>query len=25
VSIVVLDMIMTLVMWGTNSGFRISG
>ena len=25
VTIVVLDMIMTLVMWGTNSGFRISG
>lgn len=25
VSIVVLDMIMTLVMWGGNSGFRISG
>lgn len=25
VTIVVLDMIMTLIMWGTNSGFRISG
>ncbi|WP_310963738.1 MlaE family ABC transporter permease [Nocardioides terrisoli] len=25
VSIVVLDMVMTLVMWGGNSGFRVSG
>lgn len=25
VSIIVLDMVMTLIMWGTNSGFRISG
>ena len=25
VSVVVLDMIMTLVMWGGNSGFRVSG
>lgn len=25
VSVVILDMIMTLVMWGGNSGFRVSG